>query len=82
MPLAAITRVDLHCKVVKASEAGELEAAVNRFLEEEVGSEGEAQIEAITQSEGPHGVTVLIWYSLVEEQDLDFEERVEQERYT
>jgi hypothetical protein len=64
--------VDLRCKVVRAIDASELEEAVNQFLEEEVDADGEAQVEAITQSEGPGGITVTIWYSLVEEQGIEF----------
>jgi hypothetical protein len=64
--------VDLRCKVLRAADPLELESAVNDFLEEEVDTDGEAQIEAITQSEGPGGITVTIWYSLIEEKGLEF----------
>jgi hypothetical protein len=56
--------MDLRCKVFRASGAAELEAAVNRFLGEELDQSGPVQFEEITQSEGPAGVTLVLWYSL------------------
>lgn len=53
--------MELRCKVFRGSEAGTLEADINQFLAE---VEGELQLEEITQSEGPGGVTVTLWYSL------------------
>ncbi len=58
--------MDLRCKVFRAPEAGELESEINRFLAEELGDEGEVQLEEITQSEGPGGVTITLWYSVLE----------------
>jgi hypothetical protein len=58
--------MDLRCKVFRGSEAGLLEADINRFLSDEVVHEGQLQLEEITQSEGPGGVTITLWYSLVE----------------
>jgi hypothetical protein len=66
--------VDLRCRVLRARSPLELEAVVNEFLTEEIDGAGEAQIEAITQSEGEGGVTVVIWYLLVEEQGLEANE--------
>ena len=62
--------MDLRCKVFRGAEAGELETSINHFLAEELADEGEAQLEEITQSEGPGGVTVTIWYSLVDTEGL------------
>jgi hypothetical protein len=53
--------MELRCKIFRAAEAGTLEAEINRFLDEQT---GEVQFEEITQSEGPGGVTVVVWYSL------------------
>jgi hypothetical protein len=63
----------LRCKVFRADESSELEDAVNRFLTEELSQAGPVQFEEITQSEGPHGVTVLVWYSLAESEELGLE---------
>lgn len=52
--------------MLRASNAPELEAEVNRFLEE-LDEEHEAQLEDISQSEGPYGITITIWYTLLEE---------------
>jgi hypothetical protein len=62
--------MDLRCKVFRGGEAGQLETSINHFLAEELADEGEAQLEEITQSEGPGGVTVTIWYSLVDTEGL------------
>lgn len=63
--------MDLRCKVLRAASAPELEAEVNRFLEE-LDESHEAQLEDISQSEGPHGITITIWYTLLEElEELD-----------
>ena len=58
--------MDLRCKVFRAPDAGELESEINRFLAEELGDEGEVQLEEITQSEGPSGVTITLWYSVLD----------------
>jgi hypothetical protein len=58
--------MDLRCKVFRANEAGELEVAVNRFLSEDLSQTGPVQFEEITQSEGPGGITVLVWYSVID----------------
>lgn len=58
--------MDLRCRVFRAVDTGELESAINRFLAEELSEEGEVQLEEITQSEGPSGVTITLWYSLVD----------------
>jgi hypothetical protein len=55
--------MELQCKVIRGHEASDLEEAVNRFLSSEVARLGEIQFEEITQSEGPDGVTIVIWYS-------------------
>jgi hypothetical protein len=57
--------MELRCKVFRADQAGELEQAINRFLGEEL-PDGEVQLEEITQSGGPEGVTVVVWYSIAE----------------
>ena len=60
--------MDLRCKVLRAASPGELESAINGFLTA-VDDEIDVQLEEITQSEGPHGITVTIWYTLLDEQD-------------
>ena len=50
-----------------------LEADINRFLAE---VQGELQLEEITQSEGPGGVTVTLWYSLTDS-DAELAEELE-----
>jgi len=55
--------MDLRCKVFRGPDAPALEQEINRFLSEELGDEGEVQLEEITQSEGPGGVTITLWYS-------------------
>jgi hypothetical protein len=65
--------MELRCKVFRGSEAGMLEADINRFLAE---VEGELQLEEITQSEGPGGVTVTLWYSLTDS-DAELAEELE-----
>ena len=67
-------RVDLRCKVFRGRDAGELEEAINRFLGDELPSLGDAQFEEITQSEGDAGVTVVVWYSLVDVETDELEE--------
>ena len=69
--------MDLRCKVFRGSEAGALEADINRFLADEIIDEGELQLEEITQSEGPGGVTITLWYSL---NDLDLVDEYESAR--
>src|SRR5438477_334580 len=66
--------MELRCKVFRAEKAAELEQAINRFLGEEL-PDGEVQLEEITQSGGPEGVTVVVWYSIAEPayDDLDVE---------
>ena len=56
----------------RASTAGELEEEINRFLDEE--PSGEIQLEEITQSESPTGVTVVLWYSISDSELDDLEE--------
>ena len=63
--------MNLHCKVFRCADAGELESRINHFLEEELGATGPVQLEEISQSEGPAGVTLLVWYSRAEESELD-----------
>jgi hypothetical protein len=58
--------MDLRCKVFRAPDAGELESEINRFLADELGDEAEVQLEEITQSEGPSGVTITLWYSVLD----------------
>ena len=53
---------------MRAQGGPELEAEVNRFLEE-LEEEHEAQLEDITQSEGPHGITITVWYTLLDERE-------------
>ena len=55
--------MELRCKVFRGAEAGALEDDINRFLADELDGDGEVQLEEITQSEGPGGVTVTLWYS-------------------
>jgi hypothetical protein len=55
--------MDLRCKCFRATQAAELERSLNQFLDAEL-PDGEAQLEEITQSEGPDGVTVVVWYSI------------------
>ena len=62
--------MDLRCKVFRGSEAGQLEADINRFLSTEVNLEGELQLEEITQSESAGGVTITLWYSLLFEAEV------------
>lgn len=57
--------MDLRCRVFRGLDTGELETAINRFLAEELTHEGEVQLEEITQSEGPGGVTITLWYSVL-----------------
>jgi hypothetical protein len=57
--------MELRCKVFRFAQPAELEQAINRFLDEEL-AEGEVQLEEITQSGGPEGVTVVLWYSTSE----------------
>jgi hypothetical protein len=61
--------MDLRCKVFRGANAGDLESAINEFLSDGIAHEGEAQLEEITQSEGPGGVTITLWYSLVAAED-------------
>lgn len=60
--------MDLRCKVFRAAEAVELEGEINRFLAEELTDDAEVQLEEITQSEGPGGVTITLWYSVVHDE--------------
>jgi hypothetical protein len=70
--------VELRCKVFRATDALELEEAINRFLGEELPSLGDVQFEEITQSEGGGGVTVVVWYSLVDTETDEIEEGPEE----
>jgi len=62
--------MNLRCKVLRAKEAGELEETVNRFLSDELSQGAPVQFEEITQSEGPGGITVLVWYSVIDADSL------------
>jgi hypothetical protein len=62
--------MDLRCKVFRGPDAPALEVEINRFLAEELANDAEVQLEEITQSEGPGGVTITLWYSML---DLDAE---------
>jgi hypothetical protein len=55
--------MDLRCKVFRGPDAAALEVEINRFLAQELADDSEVQLEEITQSEGPAGVTVTLWYS-------------------
>jgi hypothetical protein len=66
--------MELRCKVIRGENAGTLEQAVNHFLSEELSNLGEVQFEEITQSESVAGVTVVIWYSVVNERSTTLEE--------
>lgn len=55
--------MNLRCKVFRAADATALELQINRFLAEELVAYGPVQFEEISQSEGPEGVTVVLWYS-------------------
>ena len=57
--------MDLRCKVFRGPDASALEEEINRFLTEELADDSEVQLEEITQSEGPGGVTVTLWYSIL-----------------
>jgi hypothetical protein len=61
--------MDLRCKVFRATDTGELESGINRFLAEELTDADEVQLEEITQSEGPGGVTITLWYSVVDREE-------------
>ena len=72
--------MDLRCKVLRAGSAPALEAEVNRFLEE-LDASHEAQLEDISQSEGPDGITITIWYTLLEELEEPDEATLESEAF-
>jgi hypothetical protein len=57
--------MDLRCKVFRGPDAPGLEEEINRFLSEELADDSEVQLEEITQSEGPSGVTITLWYSML-----------------
>jgi hypothetical protein len=61
--------MDLRCKVFRGPHADELEKAINDFLADQLSDEGDVQLEEITQSEGPTGVTITLWYSLVDREE-------------
>jgi hypothetical protein len=63
--------MDLRCKVFRGPDHGALEEEINRFLADELSDEGEVALEEITQSEGPGGVTITLWYSLVGSELVD-----------
>jgi hypothetical protein len=65
--------MDLRCKVFRGPHGDELEKSINDFLADKLPVEGEVQLEEITQSEGPTGVTITLWYSL---HDRDEEEEI------
>jgi hypothetical protein len=56
--------MDLRCKVFRGPHADQLEKQINDFLADELSDEGDVQLEEITQSEGPTGVTITLWYSM------------------
>lgn len=66
--------------MLRAKGAPELEAEVNRFLEE-LDEAHEAQLEDISQSEGPQGITITIWYTLLEELETQDEVAVTEEEF-
>jgi hypothetical protein len=68
--------VELRCKVFRAEKADDLEQQINRFLGEE--PSGEIQLEEITQSESPSGVTVVLWYSIADSELDELEEGPEE----
>jgi len=55
--------MDLRCKVFRGPDASALEEEINRFLAQELAEDSAVQLEEITQSEGPTGVTITLWYS-------------------
>ena len=57
--------MDLRCKVFRGPDAAALEGEINHFLAEELADDSEVQLEEITQSEGPSGVTITLWYSML-----------------
>lgn len=69
--------MNLRCKVFRADSAGDLEEAINRFLEEEMVRLAPVQFEEISQSEGPGGVTVVLWYSRVVESEAMLDDETE-----
>jgi hypothetical protein len=69
--------MDLRCKVFRATEASELESAVNRFLGEDLPSLGAVHFEEISQSEGPSGITITLWYSVVDAEDERLDDELE-----
>jgi hypothetical protein len=66
--------MNLRCKVFRAADASALEESVNRFLDEELQRIGPVQLEEISQSEGAGGVTLVVWYSKLDEAELTLEE--------
>jgi len=73
--------MNLRCKVFRSNDTGELESSVNRFFGEELRHLGAVQFEEITQSESPSGVTVVVWYTLLDEADEILDEEPEFEPY-
>jgi hypothetical protein len=65
--------MELRCKVFRSAQALDLEEAINRFLHEELIGAGEVQFEEITQSEGPDGVTIVVWYSIADAELMEEE---------
>jgi hypothetical protein len=61
--------MDLRCKVFHGPRGDELEQSINAFLADELSDEGDVQLEEITQSEGPTGVTITLWYSQHDRED-------------
>jgi hypothetical protein len=70
--------MNLRCKVFRSSDAGELEASINRFLDEELPRLGVVQFEEISQSESASGVTLVIWYSRADEAELALEHEIDE----
>jgi len=73
--------MNLRCKVFRASKAEDLEASINHFFSEELTGLGAVQFEEITQSEGAAGVTVVVWYTLIDEADEILGDETELEAY-
>ena len=63
--------MDLRCKVFRGPDHGVLEEEINRFLAEELADDAEVQLEEITQSEGAGGVTITLWYSMIDGELVD-----------
>ena len=61
-------RRPMRCKVFRGANGRTLEREINAFLEDEVATEDSVfQVEEITQSEGSGGVTIVVWFSMLNE---------------